>query len=586
MRWTQTFLYTQKENPSDADIVSQSLFVRAGFIKKLSSGIYYYSPLMLRAIRKLEAIIREEHEKIGAIEIMMPILHPRPLWEETGRWEEMGPGLLKLKNRNDHWFCLGATHEEACVDYVRNDLRSWRDLPKIIYQIQTKFRDEIRPRFGLLRGREFIMKDAYSFHATAEDAQKTYWLMYKTYQKIFNRLGITYRVVQADSGNIGGAINHEFQLLASAGEDALLVSEGSDFAANIEICEALPIGPEIQEPQKQLEKIHTPGVRTIQQLSDFLKLPPSRLVKTLFIHSEGVASTENTAQTFAILIRGDHELNLVKVKNYLGLSNPPRLLEDHEVTKVCGANPGSCGPIGLEIPILVDRSVAQMTNLIVGANQDDWHVINVNMYRDFTPHHIGDFRMAQEGDPDPTHPQYKLRSYRGIEVGHVFYLGTKYSEKMHLYYTTPEGHQKPVEMGCYGIGVTRTLQAIIEQSHDQDGMIWPIAVSPFQVHLCVLDIKDQPIMEWVEKMERDCEQAGIEILVDDRDERPGVKFKDADLLGFPYRINLGKKNYEKGMVEIIHRKTKEKVELPPQNAINYLKEKILCSLRTSENEKP
>jgi len=562
VKWSDTHLYTFKEAPSDADIVSQQLFIRSGMIKKLAPGIFTYGPIFLRAIRKFEAIIREELNSRGAIEVLMPMVQPRELWEETGRWKEMGDGLLKFKNRNDQWFCLGATHEEAVTDYVRFELKSYRDLPKNIYQIQTKYRDEIRPRFGLMRGREFIMKDAYSFDLDRESALASYWKMYDAYKAIFDRLGVTYRIVEADAGNIGGSLTHEFQLLAEAGEDALLVSDGSDFAANVEVCPAIDPDCEVRADRElPIEEFATPNVKTIDQLSHFLKIDPRGLTKTLFYSIQEDEKAQDI-KPIAVLIRGDHELNPIKLKNVLGLTQPPRMLTDKEVLQLTGAHPGSCGPLGLDIPIYCDASVSRMKNLIVGANKDGYHIRNLNLNRDIKVTLIADLRMAKEGDVDPKNPNARLKSYRGIEVGHVFYLGTKYSEKMNAKYAAKDQTVKPIEMGCYGIGVTRTLQAIIEQSHDSNGMIWPKAVAPFLVHICLLETKDKDLSKFADAIDHSLALYGIDTFIDDREERPGFKFKDADLLGFPIRVTLGKKGFERGVAELVIRKTSEKIEVP------------------------
>lgn len=570
MKWSQTHLYTLKEAPSDADILSQQLFIRAGMIKKLAPGIFTYGPIFLRALRKFEALIREELNRRGGIEVVMPMVQPRELWEETDRWSKMGDGLLKFKNRNEQWFCLGATHEEAVTDYVRFELRSHRDLPKLIYQIQTKYRDEIRPRFGLMRGREFIMKDAYSFDPNREQALKSYWSMYEAYQAIFNRLGVQYRIVQADAGNIGGSLTHEFQLLAEAGEDHLMISDQSNFAANIEVCPALePLDQQvtIAATNQTIEKFATPGVKTIDKLSQLLACPSSHLVKTLFFATQ---ANESDYQPIAVLIRGDHELNPIKLKNVLGLNAEPKLLTDQEVKSVTGAWPGSCGPVGLSIPIYMDQALKTIGEMIVGANEDGFHLKHVQLGRDFKADLVADLRLAKTGDQDPDSTMGRLRSVRGIEVGHVFYLGTQYAEKMNAKFADKDQTTKAIEMGCYGIGVTRTLQALIEQSHDANGMIWPLAVTPFHVHVCVLDIRDENIMSWVGDLEQKLIAQGLEVFVDDRDERPGVKFKDADLLGFPLRVTVGKKGLERGIVEVVERKQSIKQEWALDQAVQSI----------------
>ncbi|MNK11955.1 Proline--tRNA ligase [compost metagenome] len=574
MKWSKSHVYTLKEAPQDAEIPSHKLMIRGGFMKKLAPGIFTYGNLGLRAIRKFENIVREELNKRNCVEVLMPMVHPRELWEETGRWNEMGEGLLKFQNRNKHWFCLGATHEEAITDYVRNDVKSYRDLPRNIYQVQTKYRDEIRPRFGLMRGREFIMKDAYSFDADQAGALKSYESMYSAYKAIFERLNLDFRIVQADAGNIGGSQTHEFQLLADAGEDALLVSDATDFAANIEVCPAIDAEPYLAKDtaEKALEKFATPGQKAIADLEKSTGVPAKELVKTLFFSAnEGFDAKDKSLKAFAVLLRGSDEVNPVKVKNMLGMTNPPEMLTDDQVKEVTGAMPGSCGPVGLSIPVYMDNGVAGLRNYIVGANEDGFHLKNVNHERDYKVTKLGDLRMAKEGDRDPNSEKGRLKSYRGIEVGHVFYLGTKYSQKMGALFLDANGKAKPFEMGCYGIGITRTVQAAIEQSHDADGIIWPKAIAPFHVHMCVLDPKDAEIMAVADKFYNDLNAQGIEVFMDDRDERPGVKFKDADLLGMPVRMVLGKRGLENKEIEVVERKTKTVSKVTPENLIAEVK---------------
>lgn len=568
MKWTQSHIFTLKEAPNDAEIPSHKLLVRGGYIKKLAPGLYTYGNLTLRAIRKFESIIREELDKRGCVEILMPMVHPRELWEETNRWTEMGAGLLKFQNRNQHWFCLGATHEEAVTDYVRNDVKSYRDLPRNLYQIQTKYRDEIRPRFGLMRGREFSMKDAYSFDLDKAGALKSYDLMYEAYRAIFDRLGLKYRIVQADAGNIGGSQTHEFQLLADAGEDALLVSDSSDFAANIEVCPAIDFEPHVSldTEHRKLEKFATPGLKTIADLAKSLKTPEKELVKTLFFSANSGDPKDKDLKPVCVLLRGSDELNPVKLKNILGLVNPPLMLTDEEVKQATGAWPGSCGPVGLKIPIYMDNGVKGLKNYVVGANEDGFHLKNVNHDRDFKATAVTDLRMAKAGDKDPN-SSGRLQSFRGIEVGHVFYLGTKYAQKMNAVYLDKDGKAQTIEMGCYGIGVTRTVQACIEQSHDADGIIWPAAIAPFQVHICVLDVADAKVMGLANELEKTLGSQGIDVLVDDRDERPGVKFKDADLLGMPVRVVIGKRGLDNNEVEVVQRRGKAMKKVAPSQVI-------------------
>lgn len=570
MKWSKSHIYTLKEAPADAEIISHKLMIRGGYMKKLAPGLYTYGNLALRAIRKFEAILRDELGKRDCIEVLMPVVQPREIWEETNRWSEMGDGLLKFKNRNDHYFCLGATHEEAVTDYVRHDIKSYKDLPKNIYQIQTKYRDEVRPRFGLMRGREFTMKDAYSFDANQEGALKTYGVMYDAYKAIFDRLGLNYRIVQADAGNIGGSQTHEFQLLADAGEDALLVSDTTDFAANVEVCPAIDAEPTppSNEPLKDSEKFATPGQKTIADLAKFTGLSEKELVKTLYFSAnEGADPKDKSLKAIAVLLRGSDEVNPIKLKNMLGMTNPPRMLTDVEVKEVTGASPGSCGPVGLKIPIYADNGITNLRNYIVGANEDGFHLKNVNHGRDYEITKTGDLRMAREGDKCPQ-SNGRLKSYRGIEVGHVFYLGQKYSKKMNANFLDHQGKSQFFEMGCYGIGVTRTVQAAIEQSHDADGIIWPRAIAPFDVHMCVLDPKDAGLMEVANSYYKELQSKGYDVLMDDRDERPGVKFKDADLLGMPVRIVIGKRGLDNKEVEVVFRKTKAVTKVTPENLIS------------------
>ncbi|HPI41295.1 MAG TPA: proline--tRNA ligase [Pseudobdellovibrionaceae bacterium] len=574
MKWSKSYLYTSKDAPNDAEIPSHKLLIRAGFMKKLAPGIYTYGALGLRAIRKFENIIREELNKISCVEILMPMVQPRELWEETHRWKEMGAGLLKFQNRNENWFCLGATHEEAVTDYVRNDLKSYKDLPRTLYQIQTKYRDEIRPRFGLMRGREFIMKDAYSFDLDQAGALKSYDELYNAYKSIFERLNLNYRIVVADAGNIGGSQTHEFQLLADAGEDALLVSDTTSFAANVEVCPAIDaeeITIDSSVVQLPMEKFSTPGQKTIADLSRFTGMAEKELVKTLFFSAnDGSNEKDKNLKPIAVILRGSDELNPIKLKNVLKLTNPPQMLTDDEVKNVTGAWPGSCGPVGLKIPVYMDQGVQNLKNYIVGANEDQFHLKNVNTGRDFNPVGAFDLRMAKEGDRCPENPKGRLKSYRGIEVGHVFYLGKKYSEKMGATFLDAQGKSQFFEMGCYGIGVTRTVQAAIEQSHDADGIIWPESIAPFKFHFCVLDPKDEKLMGFAEDLYKQLNARHLDVFMDDRDERPGVKFKDADLLGMPYRLVLGKKSFDAGELELVDRKTKKQVKIKLTGAFELL----------------
>ena len=573
MKWSESYLYTQRDAPTDAEIPSHQLMARAGLIRKIAPGIYTYGNLALRAIRKFEAIVREELDRRGCQEILMPVVHPAELWQETGRWREMGDGLLKFKNRNGHDFCLGATHEEVVTDYVRKDVKSYRDLPTNLYQIQTKYRDEIRPRFGLMRGREFIMKDAYSFDVDTKAALVSYQKMYEAYQAIFSRLGLKFRIVEADAGNIGGSQTHEFQLLAESGEDHLMACDACDFAANIEVAPVVASSDKNTSAPLPMEAFPTKGLKQISTLSKALNVPERELVKTLFYSANNGEDKE--LRPVCVLLRGSDELNPVKLKNALGLSNPPLMLTEQEVKEVSGAWPGSCGPVGLKIPIYMDADVAGMANFVVGANRDAEHLKNVNIGRDFQPTKIADLRMARAGDQCPKCAG-KFQSHRGIEVGHVFYLGTKYSEKMGASFLNPEGESKPIEMGCYGIGISRTVQAAIEQSHDKDGIVWPAAIAPFKVHIVVLDPDNEEVLQSASVVYRELKAYGMDVLMDDRPERPGVKFKDADLLGMPVRLNIGGRGLANGEIEVITRKTREmqkvKVEETVEKTVELLRE--------------
>lgn len=546
MKWSQSHIFTLRDAPADAEINSHKLLVRGGFIKKLAPGIFTLQNLALRSIRKIEKIIREELDKRGCTEILMPVVQPQELWAETGRLkiEE----LLKFKNRNGHDFCLGATHEEVVTDIIRKDVKSYRDLPKNLYQIQTKYRDEIRPRFGLMRGREFIMKDAYSFDTDLETARKSYDLMYEGYKAIFERMGFEYRIVEADAGNIGGSVTHEFQVLAESGEDTIIFCNKCEFAANIEVAPNMPVNEEAAAALP-METFDTPGLKTIADLSKSIGVPEKNLTKTLFY-------ADGNGKPVCFLLRGSDEANPIKVKNALGMSALPLLLTDEEVQQVSGAKPGSCGPVGLSIPIYLDSALHVRTNMIVGANKDDKHLKNVNRGRDFKETAIVDVRMAQVGDQCPRCKKGSFKKTRGIEVGHVFLLGAKYSNAMGATYLAQDGAATPIQMGCYGIGVTRTLQAAVEQSNDKDGIIWPLPIAPFTVHMCVLDF-DATSMDVAMKIYRELEAAGIDVLFDDRDERPGVKFKDADLIGLPLKLTIGKRGLESGELEVTPRKTKQ-----------------------------
>ena len=554
MRQSQLLIPTLREDPGEAEIVSHRLMLRAGMIRKVAAGIYTYLPLGLRVIRKVERIIREELNKAGAQEVLMPIASPAELWLETGRWDFYGKELFRFKDRHERDFCLGPTHEEVITDLVRREVRSYRQLPANFYQIQTKFRDEIRPRFGLMRGREFIMKDAYSFDADEAGAKESYRKMYEAYKAVFSRCGLTFRPVEADTGLIGGTSSHEFMVLADTGEEGIAVCDACDYAANVERAELQ--GHAHKPPPDTLRekrRVPTPGKKTVEEVTAFLKVPATRLVKTLLYRADG--------KTVAVLIRGDHEVNEIKLKKALGATDLV-MVDAATVEKLTGAPVGFAGPIGLkEVPLIADLSVRGLVNVVVGGNAADTHWVDATPGRDFTPDRYADVRSAVVGDACPrcTKP---LRIVRGIEVGHVFMLGTKYSEKMKAIYLDKQGQERMIVMGCYGIGVGRTAAAAIEQNHDAKGVIWPAPIAPFHVHVLPLADKDK-VLEAAIALETEFEKAGIEVLVDDRDERPGVKFNDADLIGCPYQVVIGEKNFSQGLVELKERRTGTVTKLAP-----------------------
>ena len=545
MRWSKTFIPTLKEDPADAEVVSHKLLVRAGFIRQLSRGIYDYLPLSLKVVRKIETIVREEMDRAGAQELLLPIASPAELWQESGRWELYGKELIRFKDRHERDFCLGPTHEEVVTDLVRRIVRSYRELPLNLYQIQTKFRDEVRPRFGLMRGREFIMKDAYSFHADVEDCRREYDNMFQTYKRIFTRCGLQFRPVEADTGAIGGSQSHEFQVLAESGEDAIVSCNKCEYAANVqkaEIKARRPAVRDLNEKSPELQKVSTPGKKSVLEVAEFLKLAPEKFIKTLVYKTDG-------QELIATLVRGDHEINEVKLQAVLG-SREVALANESEIAAATHVVPGFLGPIGLKLRVVADLSVQGMRGAVTGANETDAHFIEVDQERDFTPSAFADLRLAVDGDPCPRCDQGRLETYRGIEVGQVFYLGKKYSESMGATYLDAEGRERPVEMGCYGIGISRLVAAAIEQNNDANGIIWPFSIAPFHVLILPINYKDKAIQEVSDRLYQELQKRGIEVLLDDRDERPGVKFKDADLIGIPLRLTIGAKGLEKGRVEL------------------------------------
>jgi prolyl-tRNA synthetase len=568
MRTTQFPLNTVKETPADAEIASHQLMIRAGLIRKLAAGLYSWLPLGLRVMRKVEKITREEMEKTGALEVLMPGLQPAELWQETGRWEQYGPELARLKDRHERDFCLGPTHEEIITDLARNEIKSYKQLPITYYQIQSKFRDEIRPRFGVMRSREFIMKDAYSFHLDQESLQLTYDAMYQAYTNIFNHLGLKFRAVIADSGSIGGAVSHEFHVLADSGEDAIAFSTDSEYAANVEKAEAVaPTGS--RGPAKQeLTLIDTPNQHSIEEVCGFLNIPATQCLKTLIVRGE-----EDTL--VALLLRGDHNLNEIKAIKIDGIASPLQFAGDEEVAGVCNCKPGSIGPIGLKIKIIADRSVTLMSDFVCGANQDGKHYKGVNWERDLpAPEHVADLRMVVEGDPSPD-GKGQITLARGIEVGHIFQLGTKYSAAMNAGVSNEDGKNQIMTMGCYGIGISRVVAAAIEQNHDAKGIIWPTNLAPFQVALCPMNMhKSERLKEASEKLYRDLLAAGIEVLFDDRKVRAGFMFSDMELIGIPHCIVVGDRGLDSGTVEYKARTGDANEEIPFADIIDFIKAKL------------
>ena len=580
MKWSEIYLKTLKEKPAGAETPGHILLLRGGYISPISSGLFVYNTLFLKSLQKLSCILREELEKERAREILMPMVQPKELWMETGRWDRFQDLLLKMKNRSNQDLCLGATHEEVVTAFVRSGLSSWRDMPFNIYQIQTKYRDEIRPRFGLLRAREFVMKDGYSFDRTPEEALESYNKMFKAYSAIFKRLGIKFVVAEADTGNMGGKKSEEFHILAERGEDVLLVSDTSNFAANREIC---PVLPEIiptscpEQPLQKKEEFATPKVKTIKALAKLLNCKKQDLVKIVFVKT---SSSEKTFRFAAFLCRGDDEINLLKAQKAIASVEALSPALSEEINKVTGAWPGSCGPIGLSCPVYVDQKLKNKKNFITGANKNDFHLKNVN-FSDFEVKGWGDFCNAKAGDPSPDGKGF-LREQRGIEVGHLFYLSDTYSRPMNLKYLDQKGKSQYVEMGCYGFGITRTIQAIVEQSHDEKGIVWPLSIAPFAVHICLIDPESKEILTALPQIEEDLRLQGLDYFIDDRKERPGVKFKDADLLGMPLRVNMGLRDIQNSEVELVERETgkREKVHLKDfaKNLSSILKERLSRSL--------
>lgn len=568
MRSSSYLLATLKETPSDAEIISHQLMIRAGMIRKVASGLYTWTPTGLRVLRKVENVVRDEMEKAGAIEILMPMVQPADLWQESGRWNDFGPELLRLKDRHQREFVLGPTHEEVVSELIRRDVSSYKQLPLNVFQIQTKFRDETRPRFGVMRAREFTMKDAYSFHTSDECLEQTYQRMFDAYCNIFTRLGLEFRPVIADTGAIGGSMSHEFHVLAESGEDAIAFSTESDYAANIEMAEAVSAHAEPAPASEDMRKIATPDAKTIKALVEQYQIAIEKTVKTLIVH--GVNSDGERDGLVALMVRGDHDLNEVKAAKLASVANPLTFASDDEIRAAIGAGPGSLGPVNLPLPLIIDRAVAAMSDFSAGANDDGYHYVGINWQRDVVQPEVADLRSVQPGDPSPD-GQGKLDIKRGIEVGHIFQLGTKYSEKMKVGVLNESGKHQNLTMGCYGIGVSRIVAAAIEQNHDENGIIWPDAMAPFSV--CILPMnmhKSARVQEAAERLYDECCNAGINVLFDDRKERPGVMFADIELIGIPHVIVIGERNLDEGMVELKNRRTNAKESVPLADVVKKL----------------
>lgn len=570
MRVSNFLLATLKESPSDAEVISHKLMLRAGMIRKLASGLYTWLPMGLRVLRKVEAIIRDEMNKAGAQEVLMPAVQPAELWQESGRWEKYGPELLRLRDRHDREFCFGPTHEEVITDLIRNEIRSYKQLPSNFYQIQTKFRDEIRPRFGIMRAREFLMKDAYSFHLDAASLDQTYKTMHQAYCNIFQRIGLDFRPVQADTGSIGGNMSHEFHVLAESGEDAIAFSSAGDYAANVELAEAVATSTAAAAASQEMQLVDTPNAKTIDELVNQFKLPIDKTVKTLIVH----ASETSEHSLIALLVRGDHELNPIKAEKLPAVASPLCFASEEEIRQAIGAGPGSLGPVNLPLPCIVDRSVACLSDFSAGANIDGKHYFGVNWQRDVALPEVADLRNVKEGDPSPD-GNGTLSIKRGIEVGHIFQLGQKYSEAMQATVLDDKGQSIVMTMGCYGIGVSRVVAAAIEQNHDDKGIIWPTAIAPFQIALLPLNMhKSEQVAQTAADLYQQLTAAGFEVLFDDRKERPGVMFADMELIGIPHRVVVGDRGLEKGMLEYKGRQDQDNSEVAIADIINFLGEKI------------
>ena len=566
MRFSNFPISTTKETPADAEVISHQLMLRAGLIKRIAAGIYTWMPLGLKVVRNVERVVREEMENAGAVEVAMPVVQPAELWQESGRWEQYGPELARLKDRHDRDFCLGPTHEEVITELAKSEIKSYKRLPINYFQIQTKFRDEIRPRFGVMRSREFVMKDAYSFHEDHASLEKTYWRMHEAYSTIFDRLGLDYRPVEADTGSIGGSHSHEFHVLADSGEDDIAFSTESDFAANVELAEALTPDAVPAEPEP-MTVFDTPDTKTIDALEKKYGVAASASIKTLFVEGED-------GELVALVLRGDHQLNQIKAEKLPGISQPLKMAREEAVKAATGASFGSLGPVGLDARIVVDRAASVLSNFVCGANEDDKHLRGVNWHRDITTFEVADLRTVVAGDPSPC-GKGQVEIKRGIEVGHIFQLGTKYSEAMRAEVLDQNGKSVPMSMGCYGIGITRIVAAAIEQNNDENGIIWPEAMAPFSVVLIPLGMdKSETVAEATEALYADLKDRGVNVAMDDRKERPGVKFADCELIGIPLRVTVGERSLADGVVEIQGRREAEATRVAIADAAQHLAERV------------
>ena len=563
MRTSRFLLATLKETPSDAEILSHQLMLRAGMIRRTASGVYSWLPLGIRVLRKVEAIVREEMNRSGAQEVLMPAVQPAELWQESGRWQSYGPELLRFKDRHQRDFCIGPTHEEVITTLLKSEIRSYKQLPANFYQIQTKFRDEIRPRFGVMRAREFIMKDAYSFDVNEDGMQAAYEIMYSTYERIFARLGLESVAVAADGGTIGGSHSHEFHVLADSGEDGIAMCPDCGFASNVELVKLATPTAQRPAPEHNMQIVDTPNVHSMSELTGFLQVPLEKTVKTLLVEGEN--------GLVALVLRGDHELNAVKVEKIQAIKTPLAMASANAIKKATNTEPGSLGPVALDLPIFVDQDAAVLADFVCGANQHDKHLINVNWGRDLPEAQVIDMRKSVEGDPCPNNAGEKIRIRRGIEVGHVFQLGTQYSESLKATCLDENGNRVPMYMGCYGVGVTRVIAAAIEQNNDDKGIVWPANIAPFDV--CIVPIgmnKSEAVASAANDLYTRLDDAGVEVLLDDRNERVGVMFADMELIGIPNRIVIGDRGLKEGVVELVNRKTGEEEKISLQAAIEKL----------------